>query len=240
MERDVEGMTMNKLAIDTSTDILSVAIMKENNIVAETMTQVRKDHSSRLMPTVVQLMNDVQLTPDQVQKMIVGNGPGSYTGTRIGVTMAKTFAWSLNIPIYTESSLRNIAKNDRTEGVYICSFIDARRGHVFAGMYKWQDDTLQTVQEDRHVAMESLLAKLAEKERHIVFLSPHIEAFQKKIVSTLGNKAQFDDPLAHIPRAAHMLHVDHEKDATPVHLVAPNYIRLTEAEANLLQKKKDE
>lgn len=241
MGRDVEEMTMNKLAIDTSTDILSVAIMKENNVVAETMTKVKKDHSSKLMPTVVQLMDEVQLTPEQVQKVIVGNGPGSYTGTRIGVTMAKTFAWSLNIPIYTESSLRNLAKNVCTEDVLICPFFDARRQNVFAGLYERRSGTLETVQEDRHLALDLLLRELNEQHKHVIFLSPHIiESVRASIEHSLGNKAQFVEPVFHNPRASHMLYVDREKEPSPVHLVAPNYIRLTEAEANLLQKKKDE
>src|SRR5699024_1004999 len=100
---------MNILAIDTSNDVLGVAIKKDTKIVAEWMTHIKKDHSSRLMPAIVYALEQVGMEPIDIEAIVVSNGPGSYTGTRIGVTTAKTLAWSLNIPIYTVSSLKNMA-----------------------------------------------------------------------------------------------------------------------------------
>lgn len=231
---------MNKLAVDTSTNILSVALMKQQNVVSEMMLRVKRDHSSRLMPTVVQLMDEVDLTPEEIDHIYVGIGPGSYTGTRIGVTMAKTFAWSLQIPIYTDSSLRNLAKNIYTEQGLICSFFDARRNNVFAGIYRWNENSLETVEEDRHIALDTLLFELKQTKQPIVFLSPDWQRVKEQITNTLGEQATFAKPPYHNPRAAHLFTVEREKEPSPVHLVAPNYVRLTQAEANLLQKKKDE
>src|SRR5699024_708392 len=169
MEDELEEMSMNKLAVDTSTNILSVALMKQQNVVSEMMLRVKRDHSSRLMPTVVQLMDEVDLTPEEIDHIYVGIGPGSYTGTTIGVTMAKTFAWSLQIPIYTDSSLRNLAKNIYTEQGLICSFFDARRNNVFAGIYRWNENSLETVEEDRHIALDTLLFELKQTKQPIVF-----------------------------------------------------------------------
>src|SRR5699024_7265314 len=111
---------MNKLAIDTSNQVLGVALMQQNDIVAELTTNIKKDHSSRLMPAIVDLMKKVNMTPDQLDKVIVANGPGSYTGTRIGVTTAKTLAWTLQIPITPISSLKTLAANESYFNGYIC------------------------------------------------------------------------------------------------------------------------
>src|SRR5699024_7698251 len=102
---------MNILAIDTSNDVLGVALQQDGKLVAEWMTHMKKDHSSRLMPAIVYVMEQVQMTADQLDEIVVSNGPGSYTGTRIGVTTAKTLAWSLNKPIYSVSSLETLAYN---------------------------------------------------------------------------------------------------------------------------------
>src|SRR5690625_1267056 len=128
---------MNKLAIDTSNQVLGVAIIQNDTLLAELITNVKMDHSSRLMPGIVGLMEDVGLTPNQLDKIVVAQGPGSYTGTRIGITTAKTLAWALNIPIYPVSSLDAVALNGAYFNGYICPFFDARRQTVFTSLVKW-------------------------------------------------------------------------------------------------------
>src|SRR5690625_3381993 len=164
---------MNILAIDTSNHVLGVAITKENELLAELVTNIKKDHSSRLMPAIVELMTETEMTPEQLDKIVVAHGPGSYTGARIGVTTAKTMAWSLEIPIYTVSSLGILALNAKFFNGLICPFFDARRKTVFTGLYKWEDNQLVTVIEECNVAMEEWLLRLKEYKENILFLSPH-------------------------------------------------------------------
>lgn len=231
---------MNKLAIDTSTDVLGVAIMQDEKVTVDYMTHVKKDHSTRLMPAIHHVMDEVTLQPEQLDAIIVSNGPGSYTGTRIGVTAAKTLAWSLQIPIYTESTLRNLAKNARYYNTYICPFIDARRKNVFTGLYQTENARFTTVIEDQHIAMDQWLSELSKLNGSIVFVSPHMDTFQSLIVEQLAEKAIFLDAFHQYPKASSLLEVPEEKEPTPVHTVTPNYLRITEAEANLIKHKKEE
>ncbi|MEG9464093.1 MAG: tRNA (adenosine(37)-N6)-threonylcarbamoyltransferase complex dimerization subunit type 1 TsaB, partial [Bacillus amyloliquefaciens] len=86
---------MTILAIDTSNYTLGAALVRDKTVMAEYITYLKKNHSVRAMPAVNSLLQDCGLTPQDLTKIAVAKGPGSYTGVRIGVTLAKTLAWSL-------------------------------------------------------------------------------------------------------------------------------------------------
>lgn len=230
---------MNILAIDTSNQVLTLAIMKDDELVAELTTNIKKDHSSRLMPAIVSLMESVDLLPEQLNKIVVANGPGSYTGTRIGVTTAKTMAWALDIPIYTISSLATLAYNGRFFDVYICPLFDARRQTVFTGLYQFKDGILHEIEKDCNVPLNSWLNKLLTLEENILFVSPHINELEQTIISTLHDQAIIPEQPFHLPKASSLISLSEGIDRVPVHLVRPNYLRVTEAEANLRKRKKE-
>ena len=123
------------LAIDTSNTTLSVALVENNEILIEVIEATKNDHSKRLMPTIEALFKKVNRTPKELDLIAVAEGPGSYTGVRIGVTVAKTLAWTLNKPLVGVSSLEILARNIK-EDAYIIPLFDARRQTVFAGVYE--------------------------------------------------------------------------------------------------------
>src|SRR5690625_7282069 len=96
-------------AIDTATDILCVAILDDTELIGQTVTKVNNDHSSRLMPAIVELMKDNNMKPEALEKIVVGAGPGAFTGIRIGVTVAKSLSLDLNIPVFRVSILESLA-----------------------------------------------------------------------------------------------------------------------------------
>src|SRR5699024_1917395 len=130
-------------AIDTSNQLLGVAIMQNDTLLGEIITNIKKDHSSRLMHGIVGLMDDVGLVPEDINQIVVAKGPGSFTGTRIGITTAKTLAWALNIPIHSVSSLDAVAFNGAYFDGYICTFFDARRQTVYTSLLKWENGCLK-------------------------------------------------------------------------------------------------
>src|SRR5699024_6479156 len=109
--------------------------------------------STRLMPTIVSLMDDLNIQPDELAKIVVAQGPGSYTGVRIGITTAKSMAWALNIPIYSVSSLNVLTYNGRFFNGLIFPFFDARRNNVFTGLYEWKDGNHIQHQTDTYISM---------------------------------------------------------------------------------------
>lgn len=229
---------MNILAIDTSNYVLGVAILNNKQIVGEYVTNLPKNHSVRLMPAVNQLMQDVQMTPEQLDEIVVAKGPGSYTGVRIGLTTAKTLAWALNIPIVGVSSIKALAYQGRFFPGYICPFFDARRQMVYTGLYKWNDRTIQEVSEERNIKMSDWLQMIGEKEEDILFLSPDLALYEDMIVKSLGNRAIFPEAPYQIAKPSHVALASMNQTKDEPHTLAPNYLRLAEAEANWLKSEK--
>src|SRR5699024_12690533 len=96
------------LAIDTSTQTMGVALMKKEKIVAETTLLSKNDHSSRLMPAIHELMGHAKMVPEELDTIVVTERPGSYSGSRIGITTTKALARALYIPINRVSSRKLI------------------------------------------------------------------------------------------------------------------------------------
>lgn len=232
---------MKILAIDTSNEVLGVAVTEQHQIVAEVITSSKQDHSTRLMPAIVDIMKKAKIAVNELDQIIVAHGPGSYTGSRVGVTTAKTMAWGLDIPIYTVSSLELLALNGNATSHYICPFFNARRQSVFTGLYKWENSQLVEVEAERNIAMREWLAIIKAYERPILFLSPHLSIFEQMIGEILGEDVRIPEGGAmHTPRPSNMYLLSTWSNEALVHHVAPNYLRKTEAETILLNKKKDE
>src|SRR5690625_2717212 len=196
---------MNILAIDTSTEKLSLAIAQHEEIIVELTLNSKNDHSSRLMPALVDMMDKVNLQPELLNEIVVGQGPGSYTGTRIGITTAKTLAWSLQIPVITVSSLKAIAYGSYNFNGLICPFFDARRQSVFTGLYRSEHTQLIEIDKEINVLMTDWLNRLAEFEEEILFISPHMEQFKDIIFNQLGHQAIFFNSFISNVRASNLI-----------------------------------
>lgn len=230
---------MNILAIDTTNQVLGVSILKNKHLVGEFTSNVPKTHSLRLMPAIVQLMNDLNMKPSDLDKIVVANGPGSYTGVRIGVTTAKTLAWSLNIPVVGVSSLEVLAYQGRFFNGFVSPFFDARRQTVFTGLYKWSDGQLTEYDHERNVLMEDWLKQLKSENEEVLFLSPNIELYKDTILDHLGHLAIIPEEVYHVSKPSHLALAGVDKIPEDTHLLVPNYLRLAEAEAKWIKEQKE-
>ncbi|MDY0410483.1 tRNA (adenosine(37)-N6)-threonylcarbamoyltransferase complex dimerization subunit type 1 TsaB [Virgibacillus soli] len=230
---------MYTLAIDTSNQVLGVAITKENVLVGEIVTNIAKNHSVRLMPAIDQLMKELQIKPSDLEKIVVAKGPGSYTGVRIGLTTAKTLAWALNIPIVGVSSLEVLAYQGKLSKVLICPFFDARRGLVYTGLYKWQNRQMQLIHEEVNVMMEDWLEQLLRRNEDIIFLSPDMHQFRTIITEMMGDSAIIPEDIFQIANPTHLALAGLNKEGDQTHLLVPNYLRLAEAEAKWIAAQKE-
>lgn len=230
---------MNILAIDTSNQVLGIAILSHNKIIGEMITNVKKNQTSRLMPGIHQLMNDVGMKPDQLNKIVVAKGPGSYTGVRIGVTTAKSLAWALSIPVVGVSSLEVLAYQGLFYNGFICPFFDARRQRVYTGLYQGENNHLIQVHEEINISMDDWLESVKVYDQDIMFLSPNIALYKPMIVEQMGNRAIFPKDIFHMAKPSNLAVIGLNKQADDTHSLIPNYLRLAEAEANWLQEQKD-
>lgn len=230
---------MNILAIDTSNQVLGIAVLKEGRIIGELTTNLKKNQTSRLMPALDQLMTDIEMDPLELDKIVVAKGPGSYTGVRIGITTAKSLAWALSIPIVGVSSLEVLAYRGRFFDACICPFFDARRGMVFAGLYQWEGNELIPLLDEVNISMEVWLKKIVESEKKVLFLSPNISLYKEMIIEYLGDQAVFPESMLHIAKPSDLAFAGMDRQPTETHSLVPSYLRLAEAEANWLKAQKD-
>ena len=214
---------MKVLAFDTSSKALSVALLEEENRLAELTLTIKKNHSITLMPTIEFLMASIDWKPTDLDRIVVAEGPGSYTGLRIAVATAKALAQTLKIDLVGVSNLLTLVPEE-IEGLAI-PVMDARRNHVYAGFY--QED--QLVYPEGHLSFEAVLerAKGAEK---VTFLG-EVEAFREQIQEALPN-AQMVETL---PDAVRIGRLGLTKEAVSVHGFVPNYLKRVEAEENWLK-----
>lgn len=227
---------MNMLAIDTSTQTMGVALMKNEKIVAETTLLSKNDHSSRLMPAIHELMGHAKMVPEALDTIVVTEGPGSYTGTRIGITTAKTLAWALDIPIKTVSSLKLIASsNSAGFNGLICPFIDARRGMVYTGLYRYVQGELEKEKDEVNILFSSWLDMLQEMNEPVLFLSNDIDIYKQQIEEACSN-AVIPKSINQQIHPSHLFMLAHHDLQKSVHEIVPNYLRRTEAETKWMEK----
>ena len=152
---------MNVLAIDTSNYSLGIALMNQEQVIGEYITNMKKNHSIRVMPAIEKLMADCEMKPSDLEKIVVAKGPGSYTGVRIGVTIAKTLAWTLNIPLVGISSLEALAAGaGRYFDGCISPLFDARRGQIYTGLYQYRNGKLNSLVQDQIILSKNWAEQL--------------------------------------------------------------------------------
>jgi len=231
---------MKLLAIDTSNYPLGIALIDDGKVIGEYITNIKKNHSIRVMPAIETLCRECDIKPAELNKIVVAEGPGSYTGVRIGVTIAKTLAWTLQIPLVGVSSLEVLAASvGRYFSGYVVPLFDARRGQVYTGLYRYQDGQLTTVDEDSLVLASDWAQKLKELQEPVLFVGNDLHIHRDTFASVLNDKAVFANPTEHNPRPAELALLGIHREPVNVHSFVPNYIRLAEAEAKWLEGKKE-
>jgi tRNA threonylcarbamoyladenosine biosynthesis protein TsaB len=230
---------MNVLAIDTSNYSLGIALISKEKVIGEYITNMKKNHSIRVMPAIERLLGDCEMKPADIEKIVVAKGPGSYTGVRIGVTIAKTLAWTLNIPLVGISSLEVLAAGvGRYFDGYISPVFDARRGQIYTGLYQFKNGKLQSVIKDQIILSKNWAEQLQTYKEKIIFIGTDIPLHQDVLEQALGDQAVMAEITEQNPRPAELALLGRDKSGEDVHAFVPNYIRLAEAEANWLEAQK--
>jgi len=207
---------MRCLYIDTSSSFLYTAIVDENALISEIKEEYGQSLSEVALPKIVSMFEENNLKPSDIDKIIVVNGPGSFTGIRIGITIAKVYAWSLKIPITTIYSLEAMALSSENN-MYHIPIINARRGYVFAAIY---DNDYNVVLKPQHIKLEDLRTKLNEISEY-EFISN--DEFEDITEITKYN-----------PNILKIVNKYKDKESVNPHSVNPEYLKLTEAEESKL------
>lgn len=222
------------LGIDTSHTPLAVAVVKDDQVLAEYKSSLKITHSIGTMPAIEELLKKANIQPNEITAIAVAKGPGSYTGVRIGVTIGKTLAWTLKIPIVSVSSLEVLAGNVPFFSGVVCSIMDARRGNVFAGIY-----TNGEVVKESHMSLVELLETVDAMDQPVLFVGADVALHWKQIKEVLGDKVQKVNAAFNLPSASVLIELAKQQDAIEAHVTVPEYLRVTEAEANWMKEQKN-
>ncbi|QIL50212.1 tRNA (adenosine(37)-N6)-threonylcarbamoyltransferase complex dimerization subunit type 1 TsaB [Weissella coleopterorum] len=221
---------MKTIAFDTSNQPLSAAVFQDGNLLEQFETNSPRNHSEQLLPTIDHLLQNQGWQPQDLNQVIVSQGPGSYTGLRLAVTTAKTLAFTLGLELIGISGLALLAANVLNEDTLIIPMMDARNDNVYAGQYRWQAGELVTVKADQHTSIHDL--PLAVGAQAVVYVGEY-QKFQDMLKKNVP-QAQFAED--NFPHAATMLNVSRTATAiqapAAVHNFNPKYLRVTQAEAD--------
>jgi tRNA threonylcarbamoyladenosine biosynthesis protein TsaB len=142
---------MYSLILDSSTKILYVCLVKDKEVLYEKYVEGNKDHAKNIVYLVNQSLEDNKIEAKDLDEIVCGYGPGSYTGVRMAVTVCKMLSVFMHKPLYTISSLKLMASGEK--GI-VLSTIDARRGNVFGCILNTNTDTY--IIEEAHTELATL------------------------------------------------------------------------------------
>ena len=153
---------MLQLGLETSTSLGSVALAEEGSLVAESSLDVRATHSETVLPEIDRLMQRCERDVTELGSVVVGAGPGSFTGVRIAASIAKGLCFARGLPLYAYSSLSALAAGTGVHGP-VCAMFDARRGEVYAAAFRdAAASEISTVIEPTAAPLTELLDRLED------------------------------------------------------------------------------
>ena len=229
------------LAFETSAKAASVALTENGKLLGESYQNTGLTHSQTLMVMAEDLLKQCGKTVEDVTAVAVAEGPGSFTGVRIGVAAAKGFAWGRQIPCYGISTLEAMAVSLGIYQGYVCPVMDARRSQVYNALFYVNQGQIRRVKEDRAIALADLSDELKTLEGPIYLVGDG---------SNLTHKTLAGEIPALILPPEHRMH----QRAIGVALLAeakaqtgesgdgaalqPNYLRLSQAERERMEREK--
>lgn len=192
---------LKQLVIDTATKYIFLALIIDGQEVQTVYEKGSNDHSVTIMPHIKSMLDKEEITLKEIDQVIAGVGPGSYTGVRIGVTIAKMIGYLNNIEVFKVSSLALMASH--SDNPCVLAFVDARRGNGFMGLYFNVENSLVGERDDVHA---------------------NVEEYMKSI------PCDFEVVTEGKPKVMKLINTKAVEKVEDIHTLVPNYLRQTEAE----------
>ena len=227
---------MHLLAFETSAKAASVALFQDGKLLAEQYQNTGLTHSQTLMVMAEQLLAQCALTPENIDAVAVANGPGSFTGVRIGAAAAKGFAWGAEIPIYGVSTLEAMAMGLGIYDGFVCPVMDARREQVYNALFYVNQGVVTRHTPDRAIALVDLKNELKNLEKPVYLVGDGSILCYNTLKEDVPNLILPPEGRMH-QRAVGvgLAALAREESDDPAALV-PNYLRLSQAERERNEK----
>lgn len=234
---------MRLLAFESSAKAAGVAVLEDGRLLAEYFQNSGQTHSRTLMQMAEDLLKNCDLSPADIDACAVSNGPGSFTGVRIGAAAAKGFSWGREIPLYGVSTLEAMARGCGLLSGIVCCCMDARREQVYNAVFEAENGRLVRLCEDRAISLDDLCGDLQKIEKPIFLVGDGAELCYTTLLERLPRLTLMPEHLRQ-QRASGTALAAWEKvqagETGDAASLSPNYLRLSQAERARLEKTKTE
>ena len=230
---------MTILAFETSAKAASAALLREGVLLGETYQNTGLTHSQTLLSMAQSLMESCGVTPEQITAVAAAAGPGSFTGVRIGVAAAKGFAWGRELPCVGVSTLAAMAVGLGAWQGYVCPVMDARRNQVYNALFRVDCGNYTRIREDRAISLQDLGEDVKNLSGPIFLVGDGSVLCYNTLLETVPGLVLPPEHRRHqraagvALEAARILETGQRPNGAEL---VPNYLRLSQAERERLEK----
>ena len=222
---------MKVLAIETSTMLGGVALADDQGLIAEIRLNVKSTHSERMMTAVDHVLRQSDTALDEIDVIAVAAGPGSFTGLRIGLSSAKGLCFASGRPLVLVPTLEAFAWNFPYAAYPVCLMLDARKGEVYAAIFRWQHGGFVPVVSEKSLRPEDVLSGI---DGPVVLAGEGVRIYHERIVAAIGSRALIAPHGKMVPMPSNIAMLGIRKalsgEFSDPALAEPLYIRKSEAE----------
>lgn len=230
------------LSIDSSAAAASVALFEDAKLVGEFFVNTDFTHSRTLVPMIDNLLNVTGKTASDIELVAVSNGPGSFTGVRIGVSVAKGIAFPDDLPCMAVSTLESMAYNLVLTDCVVCAVMDARRNQVYNAMFSIEYGEVHRLCDDRAISLEELKKEIAEQYegKRVILVGDGCTVAMRELMDLQRSVEMAPEALrfqraSSVALAAQARIKAGEKPSKSAELL-PSYLRLSQAERERQEK----
>ena len=221
---------MKIFAVATSSAVASAAIVDGDKLLCEFTLNNGLTHSQTLMPMVKEVFEKSGLSVDDIDLFAVCEGPGSFTGLRIGITTVKGLSHAAKKPIAGVNTLEAMCYNLPFCPFVISPIMDARRGEVYNGFYRMRDGKAEELCPPRAIPLTKCLEEIRQMGEKAVFLGDAVPVFKDVIENELKDLAIFAPQGANMQRASSVAEAAKFKTPQKYSELVPTYLRKSQAE----------
>jgi tRNA threonylcarbamoyl adenosine modification protein YeaZ len=197
-----------QLAIDTSTDTASLALVQDGEVLAELTWRCGQNHTVQLLPHLAHLLDKTEVNLQSLSCIIVARGPGSFNGLRVGISTAKGLAFSLGIPIVGISTLETDAYQHAETGLPICPIFNAGREEIATAIYQKKQNKWRQLTSEHITTVDTLCSQIATKTIFCGEFTPFIATELRK---QLKQRAIIPPPATRLRRASFLAELGQQR-----------------------------
>lgn len=231
---------MRILAIESSARAASVALTEDGALVSQFFQASGLTHSRTLLKMAQELLSSLDMTVSDVDAVAVAKGPGSFTGVRIGVAAAKGLCWGADKPCIGVSTLEAMAYHGAGRGgEIVCPAMDARRGQIYNALFRFEGETPLRLTQDRAISLDELAAEAKKEKIPYFFVGDGAKLCYNRFLAEGLPARLAPEPLL-LQTAWGVVRAAQGRTPEPADDLTPNYLRLSQAERERLEKLKDQ